>query len=187
MLKDSSGWHCLWARLSDIRLTISRLLVLRPLSSFGWICQWLGGKSCIITKPRQAKTHSSKACALVNMGQPRGGFTAGWMHRSPGHRLDDFGGSVFDVGEESFGSSFKNIQEASTHGRVCVIHTWRCKHTHNRRSTLVKRDFTGQQLWRIYLTYTLHTQEEETSLCHASQSAHNTCQEQRNLLYNPND
>ncbi len=186
MLKDSSGWHCLWARLSDIRLTTSRLLVLRPLSSFGWICQWLGGKSCIITKPRQAKTHSSKAWALVNMGQPRGGFTAGWMHRSPGHRLDDFGGSVFDVGEESFGSSFKNIQEASTHGRVCVIHTWRCKKTHITAGQRLSKEILQDNSFDEYIWH-IHTQEEETSLCHASQSAHNTCQEQINLLYNPND
>lgn len=60
MREVSSGWHCLKARLGDIRLTTSRLLELsstplRPLPSFGWICQWLSVKWCIIAKPRQAK------------------------------------------------------------------------------------------------------------------------------------
>lgn len=149
MLKVSSGWHCLRARLGDIRLTTSRLLVLsttplRPLPSFGWICQWFSGKRCIIAKPRQAKTYSSKACALVSVGQPQGCYTAVWMSCSPGHRLDDFGRSVFDVGEKSFSSSFQDIQEASTHGWVCVIHTWRFKHAYDCRPTFVKSAFTGQ-------------------------------------------
>lgn len=148
-LRVSSGWHCLRGRLGDIRLTTSRLLELsrtplRPLPSFGWICQWLSVKWCIIAKPRQAKTYSSKACALVNVRQPQGCFTAVWMSRSPGYWLDDFGWSVFDVGEESFGSSFQNIQEASTHGRVVLIHTWRFKHAHNCRPTFVKSDFTEE-------------------------------------------